>query len=234
MVKAIILSAGVGRRLEGAMGGLPKSLIDLGGETMIEKQIDILNKYGISKIAVIVGYMKDKIKEKLGDRVTYFFNPFFETTNNVTSLWFANDFLQDEDVIIINGDIIIEPSIMQDLLENEGEICVLVDIGKYNELGYKIKVKDNFVDFMGMHIDKSEVAGEYAGISKVSKQTLPLLVKKLEDFMMRKEFGTWYETAYVELIKDGVKISFVDTNRRSWLEIDTPDDIEKAKQYFNL
>ena len=234
MEKAIIMSAGVGRRLEGAIGDLPKSLIDLGEETIIDKQIDILNKCGVSKIAVVIGYMKDKIKEKLGDRVTYFFNPFFETTNSVTSLWFAKDFLQWEDVVIMNGDLIIETSIMQDLLENKREICILTDIGNYNELGYKIRIKNNFVDFMGMHIDKSEVAGEYAGMSKVSKNTLPLLIKKLEYFMERKEFGTWYETVYVELIKSGVKISFVDTNTRLWLEVDTPEDIEKAQQYFNL
>jgi len=79
----------------------------------------------------------------------------------------------------------------------------------------------------------SEVAGEYVGISKVSKSIFPIFIKTLDNFMERKEFGTWYETAYVQMIGEGVRISFVDTNQRSWLEIDTPDDIEKAIQYFN-
>ncbi len=55
------MSAGVGRRLEGAIGDLPKSLIDLGEETIIDKQIDILNTCGVSKIAVVVGYKPNRL-----------------------------------------------------------------------------------------------------------------------------------------------------------------------------
>ena len=233
MAKAVIMAAGMGRRLEGAIGDIPKSLINLGGEALITKQINMLKECGIKKIAVVVGYRKEKIKELLGNNVTYYFNPFFETTNSVTSLWFAKELFSDEDVIVMNGDMLVESSIVKDLLIDKNPVCVTVEVGKYNEIGYKARIKDNFVDFMGMGIHKSEVAGEYVGISKVSKSIFPIFIKTLDNFMERKEFGTWYETAYVQMIGEGVRISFVDTNQRSWLEIDTPDDIEKAIQYFN-
>ncbi len=234
MVKALIVAAGMGRRLEGYIGDLPKSLINAGEKSLIEKQIEILNESEIKDVAVVVGYGKEKINEVLNDSVTYYFNPFFETTNSVVSMWLARDFFNDgDDIVVMNSDILIESQIVKNLIKSSEEFSVVVDLGVYNKLGYKVKIENDLVTEMGMDIKEGGVSGEYAGVSKFSMKSVPLLNKVLDQFMVEKKFNVWYETAYVQMIKEGAKISFVDVDKKCWIELDTPDDIEKLKQYLN-
>ncbi len=234
MVKALIVAAGMGRRLEGYIGDRPKSLINVGKKSLIEKQIEILNESGIKDVAVVVGYGKEKINEVLNDSVTYYFNPFFETTNSVVSMWLARDFFNDgDDIVVMNSDILIESQIVKNLIKSSEEFSVVVDLGVYNKLGYKVKIEKDLVTEMGMDIKEGGVSGEYAGVSKFSMKSVPLLNKVLDQFMVEKKFNVWYETAYVQMIKEGAKISFVDVDKKCWIELDTPDDIEKLKQYLN-
>ena len=234
MVKALIVAAGMGRRLEGYIGDSPKSLINLRDKRIIEKQIEILKESGVDDIAIVVGYQRQKIMEVLGDKVVYYYNPFFETTNSVVSMWLAKDFFKGkEEIVVMNSDILIESQVIKDLIKSPNDFCVVVDLGRYNKLGYKVKIIDESVVEMGMDIKEGEVAGEYAGVSKFSTKTVPLLNKVLDQFMEDKKFNVWYETAYVQMISEGTKISYIDVDKKCWVELDTPDDIEKVRQYFN-
>lgn len=90
--KAIIVAAGLGSRLGDLTKDIPKSLLKIGKDTIIERNINTLKKNGIEDIGIVVGYKKEKIMELLGDGYTYIFNPFYENTNNMASLWFAKIF----------------------------------------------------------------------------------------------------------------------------------------------
>ncbi len=111
-MKAIIMAAGVGRRLLGLNLNKPKCLLTAeGGETLIRRSVNLLVSKGISDITVIVGYKADLIRNELNNDVAYFENPHFRTTNSIMSLWYARDLLED-DVLLLNGDLYYEPSIL--------------------------------------------------------------------------------------------------------------------------
>lgn len=169
--------------------------------------------------------------DQLGNEVNYYFNPFFETTNSVVSLWFAREvFDGKEDVLVMNGDVVAEGAIFEDLLEEHRGICVAVKLGRYNDSGYKAKIEGDRVVHMGMEIERSQVAGEYAGLSSVSGEKSDALVRELDRYMTNKTFGTWYETVYVDLIKK-LPVSYVDVGDRLFAEIDTREDLEEARQH---
>ena len=239
MTKAIILCAGMGKRLEGYLGGIPKSLIQIGEKTIIERQIETLRNLNINEIAIVMGYNKALLEKKLnkfvkpfwGD-IDYYFNPFYETTNSITSFWLARDFLT-EDTLIINGDILFKSEIIKRILKIEADCCLAVDIGKYNELGYKVQILNDEIKSMGMNISKENTAGEYAGISYVSERVAFYFVELLDIFMAKKMFNEWYENTYLNIINSGIfKVSYANTNPHKWIEIDTPEDIKKAEEVF--
>lgn len=102
MTQGIILAAGLGRRMEGATGGLPKSLMSVKGIPLIERNISYMLEAGFERVVVVTGYRADAfayLPEKLGDAVELVFNSFFETSNTISSLHAARDMLDRESYI---------------------------------------------------------------------------------------------------------------------------------------
>src|SRR5512146_1473052 len=106
MVKrAIILAAGQGRRLWPYTKDRPKCLLDIGGRSIIEHQVDLLAAEGIRQITVVIGYMGPKVQAVLGSRVAYCENDLFASTSSMYSLWLARDAAADG-FLVINSDVL--------------------------------------------------------------------------------------------------------------------------------
>jgi len=101
-MKAVILAAGKGERLEPLTDYLPKALLPIGNKPIIEHQIEILRRLGVDEIAVVVGYLKEKVVERLGRDVKYFEDKLIKGT--ATALLAAKNFI-DDDFILLYGDI---------------------------------------------------------------------------------------------------------------------------------
>lgn len=231
-MRAIIPIAGIGRRLMPLTKHTPKSLIKLRDRPIIREQIDELRNCGIKDIAVVIGYKKEQIINELKDTVKYYYNPDYESTNSIYSLWKAKNFLKGNDILVFNGDLLVEPSIIKELMENESDMCTVVDIGKWNPTGYKVQIKNNRVINMTMDLKKEESSGEYAGMTKISKHKLKDTIKMLDRYIKENRINGWYETAFVSMIHEGLKMDFVDTRGRWWIEIDYKEELDKAREYF--
>ena len=85
-MKAIIMAAGVGSRLNKVNGDRPKCLIESNGVTLIKRSVELLRQRGISDITVITGFKSELIHQELQARVKYLHNPFFRVTNSIASL----------------------------------------------------------------------------------------------------------------------------------------------------
>ena len=101
-MKAVILAAGKGERLEPLTDYLPKALLPIGNKPIIEHQIEILRRLGVDEIAVVIGYLKEKIIGKLGNDVKYFEDRLIKGT--ATALLVAKDFINDN-FILLYGDV---------------------------------------------------------------------------------------------------------------------------------
>lgn len=126
--RAIIMAAGVGKRMQPLTQIIPKPLIEVNGKRMIDTIIDALIKNGIEEIYVVVGYLKEKfeiLKEKYPN-IKIIENPYYDTCNNISSLYAARDYL--EDVIIADGDqIIYNSDILNPYFDRSGYNCVWTD-----------------------------------------------------------------------------------------------------------
>lgn len=163
-MKAIILAAGKGNRLYPLTKEIPKALLKLNGETILEHQIQNLRGCGINEIVAVTGFQANKIKESGGPNILYIHNPSYESTNNLVSLWFARNEM-DGDFIFLDGDVVFDRQILEELLQMHQDICLVVDRKACIEEDMKVKVKDELIIEINKSMDSSEVYGEFIGIA---------------------------------------------------------------------
>ena len=104
-MKAIIAAAGRGSRLVALTRYSPKGLLPINGESIVARQIRILELYGITDVAIVTGYRSEKVIERFKDKVTFFHSPDYLSTTTTTSLYKAIDFM-DDDIITIYSDVV--------------------------------------------------------------------------------------------------------------------------------
>ncbi len=248
--KALIIAAGLGSRLKKHTKNLPKCMLDFGGKTLLQRQLDSYKKCGIKDISIIRGYKKEKINYK---GIKYFENPDYENNNVLNSVFYAEKVINGN-IIISYSDILFDPSVVQRALDSVHDISVVVDI---DWRGYYVGRKDhpiseaenvifnsnNEVEKIGkINTGKEEVHGEFIGMIKLSNRGADLFkqhfnrLKKIywnKPFQRAKIFQKAYLTDLIqELVDIGVKVHCV-IIESGWKEIDTVEDYKKALVGFN-
>lgn len=247
-VKAIILAAGMGTRLKSLTKQLPKCLaIRLNGKTLLETQLEILKKCGVSDIVVVRGYEGNKIRYP---KIRYVWNHDFAKNNILGSLMAASDEL-DGNVIVSYSDIWYEDSVLKKLLRSDKDIAIGVDIDwkDYYEgrKEHPIEEAENVIFDSNNRVIKIgkigasgvEVHGEFIGIMKMTSRGCTILkdhyqrAKHLYEgkpFQRAKEFRNAYLTDLLQDMADlGVPIH-CEIIGSKWKEIDTVEDFRKARK----
>jgi len=227
-MKAIILAAGMGKRLYPFTRNIPKCLIEIGGKTIVEHQIEVLKDCKINEIFIAIGYQRDQIRKKVHN-VQFVSNPFYRFTNSVASLWFVlNNINSPDDLIILNGDILFERSIIDEVIHSKVEqIEMLMDDGvAYEKADFKLFVEKDYVKKMGKTLEKDEYTGEYAGIVRVPKSKYRAFKSAVERMVYEEKFDKWYELA-IELF--GFITKVIKTKGKYWIEIDSEKDLRSVK-----
>ena len=225
-MKVIMLAAGIGTRLRPLTNNVPKCLFKIGrDETVIGRMVKMVKKHTEAQIYIVTGFMRDKVESSLSG-VTFIFNPFFRITNSIVSLWFAQEHL-DDDVIIINADVVIEEAILVKFMKCED--VVMMDSSKISSADYKVATYNDRVVMMSKELSK--YAGEYAGMSKLSKKSAGQLRSKISEMIGNDQVDEWYENALVNMIIDNDFILNVcDVAQLRWVELDRVDDLPVAHE----
>ncbi len=231
-MKAIILAAGKGTRLGVLTRLIPKCLLRVGGIPILQIIVELLDRQKIEDIVVVTGFKEDKIKDLLRDKVKYLRNPFYSITGVISSLWFARNEIIGEDCLIIHADTLFHPDILRELLDHPGDLVLPIDFSKCAKEEMKVKVSNDRVVEINKTMDPSEAHGEFIGVFKLGKNLSKKFVNAMEDILKNEDFHEFYELAIQKLIDDGVCASFIKTGERFWVEIDFPEDLEKARRYF--
>jgi choline kinase len=231
-IRAIILAGGVGSRLKPFTQNMPKSLFKLGkDETILERMVNIIKRNAEAEIYVVTGFQHEKI-ENLLSGASFIYNPFYRVTNSVVSLWFAREYL-DRDVIIINADVVIEEALFRQLLKIGSSATVLMDSSRRYDADYKVATHNDTVVMMSKEL--RTCSGEYAGITKLSKNSAIRLRRKIETMIENEQIDEWYENALVNMVlNDGFVLNFYDIAQFEWIEVDTADDFLAAKKIYQM
>ena len=233
-MKAIILCAGQGRRLLPYTESTPKCLLSLSGKYFIEWQIDALHSLGIEQVTAVIGYDAQNIQAILSDRydtrVDTVLNPFYEIADNLASCWMAREHLHD-DFILLNGDTLFDPKIVEKLLQsNQFPITLATDVkNEYDEDDMKVITDNARLLAVGKKITHEKVTGESIGIMHFNPIGAKLFKDSIETLMFNQEtLAKWYLSVIDQLAKDG-NVGICSIHGLDWTEVDFVHDLEAAQ-----
>jgi choline kinase len=247
-MKAIIVAAGPGSRLMPITNEKPKCLLDIGGKTILERALGALGENGVEDIVVVKGYKSHLIDYP---DVTYCHNPEFRKNNILRSLFYAEDEMND-DFIFSYSDILYSREIVARLIGSEADVALIVDVNWIQTYEGRdqhpiseaelVKVEDGKVVRIGKGIVSPEEAhGEFIGLAKFTKsgaETMKAAYRRVSEDHCASPFqnAASLDKAYItdmlqELVDNGLLVQSVDIEG-GWVEIDTPQDLERARGMF--
>lgn len=231
-MKAIILAAGKGTRLDGA-AVKPKCLVEVGGITLLHRQIDALHAANIKRIVVVVGFGADSIRQECGGAVEFVENKDFATTSSLYSLWLAREHLSDG-FVVLNSDVLFHPQILANLLDSTIDDALLISKTEHqgSPLGdeeMKVKLQDGLVVDISKEMDPLEADGENVGIVKFSAAGAKVLIGYMNELIANGGAKDWAPRAFREFARNH-RLSALSTDGLPWIEIDFPEDYKRATE----
>ncbi len=231
-MRAVLLAAGQGKRLLPYTKEVPKALLEVdeaSGLTIIEYQVRLLKLCGVGKIAVVVGYRGERIKEVLGPEITYIDNPDYESTNSLYSAFLALPFMEG-DVVVMNADVLFHKGILESLLMDDRDAVITVDSSSFlDEETMKVKVEDGLVVDIRKNLDPREAFGENLGVVRFRGEALEVLKDALKSLVSLGRVKDWFPAAFREFLKFR-PLYFLDIAGFPWIEVDFPEDLFKARK----
>jgi L-glutamine-phosphate cytidylyltransferase len=230
-MRGIILAAGKGSRLNGTAGDKPKCLVEAGGLTLIERQIETLNRAGIDDIVVVVGCQAERVRARCGQSVSYVENVRYAETNSLFSLWMARALLY-EGFVVLNCDVLFHPVLLADLLSARYEDALLLAYREpqqppFGDEEMKVKVRSGRVVDMSKTMDPDEADGENLGIVKFGPSGAAALVTIMDRIVGAGELKAWAPRAFREFAAT-MPLYAIGTRGFPWIEIDFPEDYRRA------
>jgi len=232
---AVIVAAGASRRLYPLTKNLPKCLLEVGKETLLKRAVRILKSQGIRDIIIVTGFLEKKIKGHLKGGYRWATNPEYLMTNNMASLLCAKPCVTRRTFVYMHADILFEEQILSRLLDAFGRgqdrMSLAVDFGPVDREAMKVScAKDGRLIKSSKDIPLKEADGEWTGIAVVSGAASPKLFQAIETLMAREHLMAYDTLAFTRLASK-MRISCVPTGNIPWIEIDTPEDLKKARKY---
>ncbi|MEW6685906.1 MAG: phosphocholine cytidylyltransferase family protein [Candidatus Edwardsbacteria bacterium] len=234
-MQGLILAAGNSRRLQPFTNNIPKCLLPVGKETILGRTLKALENYPIKEIVIVVGYLKEKIKEYAKTKfshlkVRFVTNKIYAQTNNIYSLWLAKEIIQD-DFLMLDSDILFHPQIIGRLLSSNFSNALAIRKGEIGTEDMKVSLNGrNLVRKISKTIRPKEASGESIGIELFSRKTARRLFEILDQMIENESLSdVFYEMAFQRLIEQGIEIYGIDVGNLPCIEIDTLKDLKFAR-----
>ena len=235
-MQAVILVAGVGSRLGRLVNDKPKCLLDVGGITILDYQINqLINTINIkpSKIFVVGGYKFETLKYLEDKKINLIYNPKYQEYNNIYSFYLINEYVK-EDFILLNGDTLFHPDILKNLGNiGKGTYFVVDNSKRLGEEEMKVLIKEGRILRFGKDIPLEYANGEYIGIAKFDIKDAWIIFNKIKELIKQGITDIWYEIG-INYVLNKIIAKPIYTNGLPWIEVDTPEDYKVAKQMYEI
>lgn len=243
-MQAIILAAGMGKRLKELTSNATKCMVEVNGVTMIERMLSQLDNLKLNRIVVVVGYEGQKLMEyisTLGIKtpVVYVDNDIYYKTNNIYSLFLARDYLTEDDTLLLESDLIFEEAVLQRLLDNPYPSLALV--AKF----------ESWMDGTVVTLDEEDNIKNFLGKKDFVFEDIPNYYKTVNIYKFSKEFSNSHYVPFLEAyskalgnneyyeqvlkvitLLDKPEIKAERLGHEAWYEIDDVQDLNIAESIF--
>lgn len=243
-MQAIILAAGMGKRLGELTKDNTKCMVKVNGVCLIDRLLNQLSELNLKRIILVIGYKAEKLRKHVGDTfgnipILYIYNPIYDKTNNIYSLYLAKKELQEEDTLLIESDLIFEDTLFHKIIDNPYPNLAL--IAKYEPWMDGTMVclneENDIVDFISKKAFRYNDVNNYyktVNIYKFSKEFLRShYVPFLEAYSKALGNNEYYEQVLrVITLLEKCELKGLPLNGERWYEIDDAQDLDIAETIF--
>lgn len=231
---AVILVAGLGSRLAPLTDDRPKALVDLGGESILQRAVRLLRNHGVDRVVLATGYRQDAIERVavgLGVEVTIVPNPDYASTQNSVSLALCADAVRGEGFFKLDGDVVFDPRVLKRLEAAQAPLAVAVDGRRELDAeAMKVLVAGDRIQAFGKTLSVESSAGESIGIERISAAAGSVLFERLAAAVAQRRTDAYYEEYYGELVAEGkIVAQAVEVGDLGWTEVDDLRDLAAAR-----
>lgn len=240
-MQLVILAAGTGSRLSGLTRDAPKSLLDLGdGRSLLERQLDNAAAAGcFERVVIVTGYKAEMLERHVSELrpglpLATVFNPVYEVSNNLISLWFALPHVRDTDFVVSNGDNVYAPSVMPRVVANGPGIWLTIDRKpEYDDDDMKVQLsEDGGVERVSKEIAAAEATAESVGLLAVAGERYRRGFAGEVEALVRDPANVrrfWLE-AVNAACRRGLVVRPVEIEPSQWAEIDFHPDVRRLRR----
>lgn len=241
---AIILAAGMGKRLKNLTKEKTKCMIEVNDTTLIQRMLGQLDKLNLEKIVMVVGYKSDILIDfiknlKVETPIEYVHNNIYDKTNNIYSLFLAKNYLEHDDCLILESDLIFDDGILEDLINDERPNLAVVDKFESWMDGTVVTIddNDNILNFLSKNqFSFNDIKSYYktVNIYKFSSDfSKHYYIPFLEAYIKSLGFNEYYEQVLKvisNLNESNIKVKKIEN--KNWYEIDDIQDLNIAESIF--
>ncbi len=232
-MNAILLAAGVGKRLNNHYKDLPKVLIPIDGKSLLERHFEIFSQLAFTQVTLVVGFQKEKIMNQLGEeyqgvKINYIENPKYRE-GSIYSLYLARQECQKSSTVIMDADVLYPAKLMKRLMESQQPNSFLMD-EKQEESGEEMMLgarKDRVLKIARTLGEGFDRFGEGVGFLKISSEAGIILSRHLTDFVDKGIIDVEYEDAFNPFLQE-CEVGFELVGNLPWTEIDFQEDVDRA------
>ncbi|VDB00829.1 Phosphocholine cytidylyltransferase / Aspartate aminotransferase [Olavius algarvensis spirochete endosymbiont] len=245
-MQAMILAAGMGKRLGEYTDDNTKCMVRIGGTTLIDRMLNNLTRHEISRIILVVGYKGEKVKSYVGSswngvKIIYVENPIYDKTNNIYSLYLARHLLLEEETLLLESDLIFSSDVLPRIINDSWASLVLVSRFQSWMNGTVVRIDKHrrikeFVSGGNFSFQKVEKYFKTVNIYKFSvdfskNKCLPFL----EAYLKSIGYNEYYEQvlSVINFLDNGELRACVLDEKDLWYEIDDKQDLDDAEILFS-
>jgi choline kinase len=234
-MKAIILVAGVARRLAPLTDHTNKALLPVGGRSLLDRMLDGLAACGVEEATLVVGHCQEQVRRAAGGargpmRIRYVENPAYHK-GSILSLWCARGVMRGDSTLVMDADVLFPPRFLTWLIAAPAPSALLLDRG-FQDTGEEIKLYavGDRVTALGKKLvpEAWDVIGEGIGFFKCGARHAPEFVRLLEESVQDAGGVNEYEDALHDLLAR-VPVGWVDVTGLPWTEVDFAEDLRRAE-----
>ena len=231
-MKALILNSGLGHRMGVLTSEHPKCMTEISSkDTILSRQLRLLAENDIREVVMTTGYFDEVLIDycnslELPISFTFVKNPDYDKTNYIYSTYCARNYIKDEEIILMHGDLVFENSVLEKVLDSKTSCMTVSSTLPLPEKDFKAVVKDGKVEKVG--VEFFDDAMEAQALYKLTKEDWAIWLGKIEEFCENGNRNCYAEKALNE-VSFAMSIRALDVRDELCAEIDNPEDLEVVK-----